>query len=385
MVFVYILLGLLLLVATTWPFIVLTHELGHAIPAMLLTKESVTVYIGSYGDSRKSLRLRLGRLVLWFRVGTFWRTGLCVAQTQHLSQSGQLLFILGGPLASSILAGFACYVAFAFELHGALKLYIVVFSLVALFDLVVNLVPRSAAVPIPGGGRIYNDGQNLKVLWYLQRRFTAEYAQAMAYYNQHQYRPARRLFERFLAHRVRQEEVFRCAISARYCLKEYTQALVLHEAFAAECVLSSHDYAMAGLLKSWAGQQQESLDDYAKALALEPGHLPALHNHGYTLTLLGQYAEALDVLNQALAYDPRHAASYATRGWAKIKRGQGSEGLADIHHALALAPDNAYAYRNLGIYYLEQGNKEEARRFFQQANALEAETHLLPELMVLAQ
>jgi hypothetical protein len=34
----------------------LLHELGHAIPMLLLTKQTVTIYIGSYADKRNSFR-----------------------------------------------------------------------------------------------------------------------------------------------------------------------------------------------------------------------------------------------------------------------------------------------------------------------------------------
>jgi len=60
--FPIILLSLILLVLLTRPLTVIFHELGHAIPAILLTKEKVTVYIGSYGDPKKSLRIKIGLL-----------------------------------------------------------------------------------------------------------------------------------------------------------------------------------------------------------------------------------------------------------------------------------------------------------------------------------
>ena len=66
--------GLFLLVVITRPFTVLFHELGHAIPAMLMTKQGATVYVGSYGDKKQSFQLALGGLEIWFRYNPFkWR------------------------------------------------------------------------------------------------------------------------------------------------------------------------------------------------------------------------------------------------------------------------------------------------------------------------
>lgn len=39
--------------------IIILHELGHALPAILLTKEKVSIYIGSYGDQKKSINFKL--------------------------------------------------------------------------------------------------------------------------------------------------------------------------------------------------------------------------------------------------------------------------------------------------------------------------------------
>ena len=64
---------------------VLLHELGHAIPAILLTQQQVTVYIGSYGDPKNTLKLNLGMMEIFFRYNFFaWRIGMCVSSAQQL-------------------------------------------------------------------------------------------------------------------------------------------------------------------------------------------------------------------------------------------------------------------------------------------------------------
>ncbi len=49
------------------PLVTLLHELGHAIPALLVTRKKVTIYIGSYGDPQKSLCFRVGLLEFYVR------------------------------------------------------------------------------------------------------------------------------------------------------------------------------------------------------------------------------------------------------------------------------------------------------------------------------
>ena len=62
-----IILGILTLVIITKPFTVLFHELGHAIPAMIMTKEGATIYVGSYGDQKQSFKIHIAGLEIWFR------------------------------------------------------------------------------------------------------------------------------------------------------------------------------------------------------------------------------------------------------------------------------------------------------------------------------
>lgn len=385
MILLYILLSVFLLIGITRPFIVLCHELGHAVPSLLLTTEAVTVYIGSYGDTRNSYSLRLGRLTLWFRYSLFWKRGLCVATAPPVSQWQTVLFLLGGPLASSVLALVGTWFIFAFELHGALKLYAVAFSLMAVFDFVVNLVPMASPVHQLEGRLLYNDGYRLLLLWYYRYRFMAEYAQAVEHYDRQQFHQAALLFERFLRKNLRSEEMYRYAISARLQGKEYEQALALHDAFAGALSLSPDDYATGGLLKARLGRAPESLADFEACLASQPDHLMALQNKGYTLHLVGEYAAACQVFDQVLVREPTLAYACTHRGLAKLKLGQHEEGLADLHDALELDPQNAYVYRNLGIYHLEHEQLAEANRFFTQAHDLEEDTHLLPELRAYTQ
>lgn len=378
---IFIIANILFLLVITHPVTVLLHELGHAVPALVFTRHPVTVYVGSYGDPRNSLRVRLGRLTLRFRYGWFWRAGLCKANLQNQPQWVKVLFLLGGPLMSSLVAALGVYLMFHYDVHGALKLYIVAFLAMAVFDLVINLLPLSAPVSSHSGKVVYNDGYQLLLMLY-QHRFYSHCTKAIELYNTQQYKKAAVLFEQFLARQLRSEEIYRLAISCHIELRNYSQALDLDIAYASSGLdLSADDYATAGYLKVQNGFHAEALYDYESALALDPHNQLALSNQGYTLNTTGQYAAAINVLNAVLDHDPTHAYAFNNRGLAKIKTGHMADGLADVNHSLALDPDNAYAYRNLGIYYLEKFQLAEAEQQLERAQALDPHTHLLPELL----
>ena len=84
----------------------LFHELGHAIPALIFSREPVHVYIGSYGEEQKYIRLKIGRLTIFFRFNFLdWRIGLC-RHMGKLNYRQDLITTLGGPIMSLSIAVF---------------------------------------------------------------------------------------------------------------------------------------------------------------------------------------------------------------------------------------------------------------------------------------
>ena len=140
-----------------YPVLVLVHELGHAVPALLLTRAPVTVYLGSYGDHHHTWRVQLGALELYVKRNLFWTKGLCVHTGQNLSRAGRMLIGLGGVVVSTLVAVLGFYGALVFDLHGAVKLLLFVLVLLAVISLVANLVPSTR-------GGFANDGMLLKLL-----------------------------------------------------------------------------------------------------------------------------------------------------------------------------------------------------------------------------
>ena len=247
MILLYITAGMLFLTFITRPFIVLLHEMGHAVPALIMTSQPVTVYIGSYGDPRRSKQFRLGRLTIWFKISLFWKTGLCVIPQQDMSRWQRALFVLGGPIASITIATIGCYFIFNYDLHGLLKAFFIAFTFFAAADLLLNLIPNSTTIYLHNGKVAYNDGQALKMLWYY-RKFSEEYEKAIIYFDNQQYQQAAILLERFIAYKLRSPDIYERAITSRINLQEHEAALTLYRSYAANCTLSSEGYGLGGWL-----------------------------------------------------------------------------------------------------------------------------------------
>jgi hypothetical protein len=137
--------------------LIILHELGHAGPALLFTRANVAIYLGSYGDSTNTWRLRVGLLTIYATRSLFWNKGLCVHDSAKLSRPEQYMVILGGVLISLSIAVLGFYGALAIDLHGSVKLFLFLLTLFAIVSLVTNLVPSQR-------GGLPNDGLLLKLL-----------------------------------------------------------------------------------------------------------------------------------------------------------------------------------------------------------------------------
>lgn len=376
-IFLLIVIGLVLVARS---LTVLFHELGHAIPVILLTKQKATIYIGSYGDPKRSMKINFGALDIFFRYNPFaWRLGLCVSSAKSVSINKRIIYTLAGPFASLVIAIIACYFTFTYDLHGFLKLFLIVFLGSAFLDLLINLIPNKTPIKLYDGSITYNDGYNLKQLFYY-KRLPKAYAEAADLYTEQKFADAAVLFEKLLSD-TKDENVHRLAISAYLQDKNYHKAKELSDAFASTGEMNSDDLSNIALSYSQLGFHDKALEFYNKSLQLNPDNKYSLNNKGYTLNLMNKFDEAISLFDRAIDLDKDFAYSYNNRGLGKIKLGRTEEGLQDINYAFQLDPNNSYGYRNLGIYYFDKGEFDEALRLFTKAKELDGTTHMINELL----
>lgn len=377
-----IVLGLLLLLIITRPITVLLHELGHAIPALLFTRKEVTIYIGSYGDAHKSFALKTGRLTSWFKYNPFqWWWGLCQADCSNMSFPQQAIYTAGGTFFSFITAAAFFYIAFAFNMHGSLKLLCVFAFASALFDIFLNFTPRVHRNA--DGTVLYSDGHNLWQLIMIQR-FTKEYATGIQLYNNKAYEQSAIIFEQLLSKGLINEQIYRLAGSSYLFCRTYNKVTQFYQALSNQCQLNADDLYCLGLAHLHNGVIDDAERCLQQSLTLQPDNAYTLNAIGYLLTTQHRYPEAIVLLDKAISLDPSYSYAYNNRGHARMETGLLEEGLADIQYSLELDKDNPYAYRNLGIYHLLKQEHEKAHTYFLQSQAMDKDTPLVQELLLKA-
>lgn len=378
--FFIFLLMLIGLVFVARPLTVLLHELGHAIPALMFTGQEVTIYIGSYGDRDKSRRLRLGKLIFYFRYNPLaWRMGLCAPSARQISINRQIFYTLSGPFASLLIGGLATYFVFTYDLHGFLKLFLIVFLGSAALDLIVNLVPSPDPIRLDDGTLIYNDGYSLIQLFQF-KKFPDAYAQSHRLFSENRFAESADLAEKLL-NQVKHEDFFRLAIAGRLQEKNYEGAKRLSDAFAADNEMSVDDLCQRSVVYGELELVPQALEMLDECLLRNPDHVYSLNNKGYYLTVLNRFEEALPYLDRAVDLDPKIAYAWNNRALARIKTGDRQGAIEDLNQSENLDPSNAYLYRNRGILYLETGAFAEALNVLYKARDLDPQMRLNEDLI----
>jgi tetratricopeptide (TPR) repeat protein len=367
------------------PFIVLLHELGHAIPAIIMTKEIVSIYIGSFGDSKKSFQLKGGLLVVWISKNPFsWTHGYCVSKSKEFSLNKQLIFTLTGPFMSLIISVISSYFILFHDLSGLLKLILLIVLASSLIDFFWSIIPRSKPINRENGKWLYNDGFQIKELLYL-KKLPKEYSQGVSLYNKEKYAEAALLFSEILKRGFKHIQIYRLTISSFLQVKNYEQPKEFMEEFAALNELNSDDFGNIGVIYSYHDQHEVAMEFYDKSLNLNPNNKYSLNNKGFTLNFLHKYEEAIPLFDQVITIDGDFAYSYSNRGLAKIKMGQLEEGREDIHYSIKLDDSNSYSFCHMGIYFLEKGENKSALDLFKKAKEMDSTTYRIDELISQAQ
>ena len=381
MKFPFIFLSFLLLIVVRG-IVVILHELGHAIPAIILTKQKVSIYIGSYGNPKKSINFRIMLLDVWLSYEMLsWKNGLCVPSAQNISINRQIIYVLCGPICSSVFATIYLYLAYSNDFGDFYLLYAVIFFVIAIIDLFENLVPSKIPIELFDGKVIYNDGYTLLKLFKC-RKFPVQYAEAINSFNKKEYKKSINLFDNFLKTNLKDDNIYRLNMFANMQIKNFNRAKEIFDNFEQEFTLTSDDYSNGGLIYSKLNMHYDSLHFYNKSIEINGDNMYSLNNKGFTLTLLEKYSEAIPLFDKAIQIDEFFAYSYNNRGLAKIKTGSVAEGLADIEKAIKLDESNSYSYRNLGIYHFEIGEIEKARELFLKSRNLDEDTHMINELIL---
>jgi tetratricopeptide (TPR) repeat protein len=105
-------------------------------------------------------------------------------------------------------------------------------------------------------------------------------------------------------------------------------------------------------------QAELALEEYSKALALDPTHYWSHYQRGRCLLSLGKYAEAIEVLGTCVALRDNVPWAYTSRGLAYALQNDFVSARRDLDQALAIHPDHPAALLNRGVVYRLMGSEQ---------------------------
>ncbi len=129
---------------------------------------------------------------------------------------------------------------------------------------------------------------------------------------------------------------------------------------------------------SRAGEFENAVKEYEKALELDPQYVDAMTNLGVAYYNLGQLDEAIEQYTAALDIAPSDADIHSNLAAAYVQKHQLSsdpeqldKALAEYERAVELNPDLAEAYFGLGVIYALQDQTDQAIQAFEHFQELD--------------
>jgi tetratricopeptide (TPR) repeat protein len=129
----------------------------------------------------------------------------------------------------------------------------------------------------------------------------------------------------------------------------------------------------SGLQLSQQGKDLEAIEEYKKALEMDPEQTNIMGNMAESYAKLGKNDEALDIYKKAVVINPKDAALYTNMGVILGKMGKNEESKEAFEKAAALNPaSSAQNFYNIGATMVNNGRTAEAADAFRQAIAADA-------------
>jgi TolB-like protein/Flp pilus assembly protein TadD len=175
------------------------------------------------------------------------------------------------------------------------------------------------------------------------------------------------------------------ALMADY--KDVPSSQVLPEAEAAAVKALQLDdnlasaHAALGQIRAYRLEWTGVLDEFKRAIELNPGEANSHHWYALSLAAAGRSDEAISEMKLAQELDPRSLIINANLSWVLYLAGRNDEAIAQAQKTVAMDPNFAVARGYLGQAYLAQRDYAKALQELQQALALSGgETSFKAEL-----
>jgi len=124
--------------------------------------------------------------------------------------------------------------------------------------------------------------------------------------------------------------------------------------------LFSFAYNNFGIFYYYLGEYHKAIDDYTKAIQLNPNYTDAYYSRGIAYYNLKQYKKAIFDYTHVILLDSNYISAYMNRGNAYNNSGQYEKAITDYTQAIQLNPNDVSIYINRGNAYTNLEEYEKA-------------------------
>jgi len=115
------------------------------------------------------------------------------------------------------------------------------------------------------------------------------------------------------------------------------------------------------------GAYDRAIQQYSKAIRLDPTFVAALVNRGWAYDEKDDYDRSIQDCNQALLIDPTDAGAFNIRANAYSDKGEKDRAIQDYDRAIYFRPTYSIAFDNRGMTYSDKGEYDRAIQDYDQA------------------
>ncbi len=125
-----------------------------------------------------------------------------------------------------------------------------------------------------------------------------------------------------------------------------------------------------GLLYHKNHKLLEAIEEYKKAMQIDPFNVGAHNNLGMVYKDLGRYEEAISQYQKVFSIDPKYDKARHNLGVTLYLQGELEKAAMELNLAIELNPKNPESYNNLGLLYKKQKKLTMAREIMQKGLSL---------------
>jgi tetratricopeptide (TPR) repeat protein len=131
---------------------------------------------------------------------------------------------------------------------------------------------------------------------------------------------------------------------------------------------------MLGVLYDDVDEDDKTISQMLKVIAIDPEHSNALNYIGYLLAEKGiRLDDAEEYVKKALSIEPESGHIIDSLGWVYYKKGDYERAIAELEKAIRYLPDDPIVVEHLGDAYLGKDFKKKAMDAYERAFELNPE------------